>query len=122
MHQVQSNPTFYIFVRTDISLAQQLVQTNHATYQMAVKESADNTPNIVLVGVASQKALLRVIKKLNNFNIAHESFVESDNDMGLSAISTVSSLTNEQRTALKNYALWREQNIKLANAEIEEYN
>ena len=98
------------------------MQTNHATYQMAVKESTDNTPNIVLVGVASQKALLRVIKKLNNFNIAHESFVESDNDMGLSAIATVSSLTNEQRTALKNYALWREQNIKLANAEIEEYN
>ena len=103
---------FYIFIRTDLSLAQQIIQANHATYQMAAtypRHNKTTTPSIVLVGVPHKTALERVIQKLQLNNINHTPFIEPDWDMGLSAVATTPNLTEEQHNALKNYNIWREQ-------------
>ena len=79
-------------------------------------QSADDvTPSIVLVGVPSEKALQRVITKLNLNNIDFSAFYEPDNDMGLSAVATVP-LTEGQRAALGNYKLWNESQFLLAHS------
>ena len=101
-----------MFVRQDLTLAQQIVQTNHATFDMAytLTQSVDLiTPSIVLVGVPSQKALQRVIDKLKAHRIEFSVFDEPDNDLGLTAVATVP-LDDDQKQVLQNYRLWNESN------------
>ena len=69
-------------------------------------------PSIVLIGVPTKKALERVIKKLNQHNIAHTPFHEPDWDMGLSAVATTPNITEDQRSALMNYCVWRKPGYK----------
>lgn len=116
----QDHPYFYLFVRTDLPIEQQIIQTNHATYHMALAYPFHNhqtIPSIVLIGVPHQKALERVIQKLNRHNIAHTPFYEPDWDMGLSAVATTPNLSEEQRSVLRNYSIWREPNYKSTRIE-----
>ena len=66
----------------------------------------DQIPNLVLIGVPDKAALFRVINKLNDNAIGHEVFYEPDDNLGLTAVATYP-LTQEQRRALSNYRLWR---------------
>ena len=64
----QQQPTphyFYVFVRQDLSLAQQIVQSNHATFEMAksLDPSYNQIPFLVVIGVPDKTALFRVINK-----------------------------------------------------------
>lgn len=102
-----------MFVRQDLPIAAQIVQTNHATFEMAytLPQSADEvTPSIVLIGVPDTKALLKVIQKLKLNHIEFSEFHEDDDDMGLTAVATVP-LSEEQRFALRGYKLWNEAQV-----------
>ena len=100
-----------MFVRQDISLAQQMVQSNHATFELARRlprdQDLDVTPSCITIGVPDKQALFRVIEKLRSNDIGHEVFYEPDFGIGLSAVATVP-LGQEQRRMLSNYRLWRE--------------
>jgi hypothetical protein len=99
-------------VRQDISVAQQIVQSNHATFEVARRLPASNfdeIPSCIVIGVPDKNALLRVCEKLNKHDIAHHTFYEPDFNMGLSAVATVP-LEQEQRRFLSNYRLWKEEN------------
>lgn len=102
-------------MRQDISLAQQVVQSNHATFEVARRlphpQNLDVTPSCIVIGVPDKIALFRVIEKLRLKGICHHNFYEPDFDMGLSAVATVP-LEPEQRRALSNYRLWREGSIQ----------
>ena len=89
----------------------QLVQTNHATYQMA-QQFPNNTeiPSIVVIGVPNQAALRDVMERLVRYNIRFAAFYEPDGDMGLSAISTIP-LSKKQKYALSRYPLWEHKSI-----------
>jgi len=76
-------------------------------------------PSIVLIGVPNKKALERVIVKLRANNIEHSPFFEPDWDMGLSAVATTTNLSDEQRNALRNYAIWREPNTEKVPVTVE---
>ena len=83
-------------------------------------QSADDysTPSIVLVGVPNTKALERVIEKLTLHGIEFSAFNEPDDDLGLTAVSTVP-LDEEQRVVLRNYRLWNESNqVSLARSSV----
>ena len=83
-----------------------------------LSQSADDiTPSIVLVGVPDKKALEKVIKKLKLNRIEFSAFHESDDDIGLSAVSTVP-LNEEQRAILQNYKLWNENNLTSAPSSV----
>lgn len=89
-------------------MAQQMVQSNHATFEMAARYGrASPIPSLVTIGVPHQKALERVIRKLETNQIEHYRFDEPDFDMGLSAVATVP-LDDEQRQVLRNYEPWKE--------------
>ncbi len=100
-------------MRQDISVAQQIVQSNHATYEVARRSPASNLdeiPSCIVIGVPDKVALFRVIEKLNKHAIQHHTFYEPDFDMGLSAVATAP-LEQEQRRFLSSYRLWREANV-----------
>jgi hypothetical protein len=83
------------------------VQSNHATFEVGRRLSFDSQsrPSLIVIGVPDQKALLRVVTKLQDHNIDHQQFIEPDFDIGLSAVATVP-LNEEQRGVLRNYRLW----------------
>lgn len=97
-------------MRQDIPVAQQIVQSNHATFEMASRlpASQETTPSVVVIGVPDQPALLRVIAKLEANGIAHQAFHEPDFGMGLSAVATVP--LGQERQILGNYRIWKESN------------
>ena len=81
-------------------------------------QSADpSTPNLVLIGVPNKKALEKVIQKLKLHGIDHSAFDEPDRDLGLTAVATVP-VTEEQRAILRNYKLWKEENVSYAPSSV----
>ena len=99
-------------MRQDIPLAQQIVQSSHASIEAArryiPKESKD-VPYVVLVGVPDKAALFRVERKLRDGAVGHAVFYEPDGNMGLSAVAT-EPLGQGQRRLLSNYRVWRAEN------------
>ena len=98
-------------MRQDIPLAQQIVQSNHASIEAArrIPTESKDIPYVVLVGVPDKSALFRVERKLRDAGVEHSVFYEPDNNMGLSALATAP-LPQEQRRLLSNYRLWRAEN------------
>ena len=88
-------------------LAQQIVQSNHATFEMAKRlDGYTEIPFLVVVGVPDKSALEDTIERLQRYGIDHQAFYEPDNDMGLSAIATVPITNKKQRRAMLTYKLW----------------
>ncbi len=101
-------------MRQDISLAQQVVQSNHATYMMAAtfqEELPFEIPNIVLIGVPDQSSLNNVMESLIQKGIRFVDYCEPDFGMGLSAIATIP-LGPVQRALLSEYSTWKPSSIE----------
>lgn len=106
----------YVWVRTDIPLAQQLVQVGHACYDAGVvqghlvtldtsEDTLPESPHMCLLQVPSQDALKEVATHLMSSDIQFQAFFEPDNDMGFSAICT-EPIKGDKRKALRGYKLW----------------
>jgi hypothetical protein len=103
----------FVFVRTDIVMSQQIIQSCHATHLMAMAVGDKvSLPSIVLIGVPDKSSLQEVIHKLDSYNIANYPFIEPDFGMGLSAVATAP-ISSEQRKLLSTYQLWKEKRCLL---------
>ena len=93
-------------------MAQQIVQSNHATFEVARRiktQDLAEIPYCIVIGVPDKTAIFRVVEKLKSNDIGHQVFYEPDDNMGLSAVATVP-LAQEQRRVLSNYGIWKEEN------------
>lgn len=97
----------YLFVRQDIPIQQQIIQSNHATLMMASIRPFEGTPNLVLIGVPDKDFLSQIEKKLSDFAIPHYCWNEPDYDIGFSSICTAA-LYGEARNPLRFYSLWKQ--------------
>jgi hypothetical protein len=103
--------TTYVFVRQDMSFADQFVQGMHAHgFVIADCEANDKQghASICLIGVPDLKSLERVEKKLDALRLCWFGWTDPDNkEFGVTAIA-VEPLSKEdpKRVALKNYRLW----------------
>lgn len=97
---------FYIFVRQDVPLEQQIIHTNHATLEMSAMYDKDEIPYIVLIGVPGESELQDVIKLLEDSAIKHAIFTDNDFDFKVAAVVTVP-LEDDQRQILRSYPLWK---------------
>lgn len=97
----------YVLVRTDIALAQQLVQAAHAAAEAARRfyRHEHGTASLVVLAVPDGAALHRAHERLLAHGIEHEMFFEPDDAMGHSAIGT-EPLCARRRRALRRYPLW----------------
>lgn len=97
---------FYVFIRTDIPLADQMCQVAHAAALAGKWFQLPNNCNLVLLQVKDKPSLLAAADRLAETGIKFAVNLEPDDDMGETAIAT-QSIGAEQRKALSSYPLWR---------------
>lgn len=102
-----SRPYIYLFIRTDIPIAQQIVQSSHVAWQSGQENhNFKDTPSLILIGVSSAVELSEIGGYLNDNKIAFTTFYEPDYNMGNSAICTDPICRHSTRALLKDYKLW----------------
>jgi hypothetical protein len=69
----------YLFIRQDLCLEQQIIQTAHAIHLVGLNQKDKNLiPNAVLIGVRSDKDLIDICEYLEYNRVPFELFWESD--------------------------------------------
>lgn len=75
-----------MFVRTDIPIAQQIVQSNHAALEAGLAYGAAHhlaqTSSIILLAVKNEYQLLKAQAHVNSHNITTHAFFEPDAHLG----------------------------------------
>lgn len=98
-----------MFVRTDLPLPQQLVQSNHAAYEAGIlfgDKSQTEPSSLIVIAIKNQAKLQKAIDHLRQLNIQLVEFIEPDWEYGLTAFAT-QPLTQEQRQVMRKYQLWK---------------
>ena len=76
---MNNNGYIYLFIRRDLSPAQQIIQTAHAIYRIGRGYGQEEyDPYAVLIGVENEKELLDAGRYLLSNGIDHETFYEPD--------------------------------------------
>lgn len=106
------HPYTYIFVRTDIPFAQQLVQASHAALEAGFEfDKPDETSSIIVIPAANQEKLYEIAERLDFYDIKFKMFFEPDFDMGHSAIATQPITDKNMRFKMKKYPLYKFEDI-----------
>ena len=101
-HQV--TPYIYVFIRKDLPLPQQVVQSSHACIE-AAKSFLDNElehPHLVVLGVKGEQQLYNSAQKLDKAGVRYRVFIEPDRNNEATAIAT-EPIFGEQRRLFRNY-------------------
>lgn len=94
-------------MRTDIPIADQLVQVGHACLEAGNRfAQPEASCHLVLFGVPSEARLLDAAAWLNAAGIRSVAFFEPDDGLGYTAICTEPVLGSTRRL-LKRFQLWR---------------
>jgi hypothetical protein len=100
-------PYVYVLIRTDIPLAQQLVQSNHAALQAGFDfKKPEAISRLIVLSVPSKTALLAAATQLEMCGIGHHLFFEPDFEIGYSALATQPLYHRKDRDCLKKYPLY----------------
>lgn len=107
--------TFYVLVRTDMPLAQQLVQATHASAEAArlFYEAHHGISRAVLLRVKDSAALSRAQTRLTREGVLFTTFFEPDFGIGYSALATAP-LPPGSRSVFRHWQLW-EAPVELRN-------
>ena len=99
----------YVFIRVDLPIQQQLVQSNHAALEAGIafgnKEQTEPS-SLILIAVKNKYQLEKAMKDLESKDIKFVSFEEPDWEYGLTAFA-IEALTQDKRVLLKRYQLWK---------------
>jgi hypothetical protein len=96
----------YCFVRTDIPLADQIVQAGHACLESGFAFEKKDLSNLVMLALKDDYHLCETKKYLIEHEIPHVEFWEPDENLGLSAICT-QPLQDTDRKLFKKFHLWK---------------
>jgi hypothetical protein len=92
----------YCFIRKDIPIHAQIIQTAHACLQ---SDKPKTVNSIVLFEVKNEDHLIKTNEYLKSRGIKTYIFFEPDYDTGYTAIST-EPLHGEDRTIMSRFRLW----------------
>ena len=108
MHNQQLRSKYaYVLVRTDIPLADQIVQVGHVCLEAGFKFQRPNEiVNLVVVGIESEVHLLATLERMSLRGIQFALFYEPDDHMGFTAACT-EPLTITYRREFRNFPLWK---------------
>lgn len=104
-----------MFIRTDIPLAQQIVQANHSTLHAGLLagqsgHSYEQTPSIVLLQISNEAKLLKAHTRITSTGITCVLFREPDFNLGylpgFTSFATIP-VAEELRAEFRQYRLWR---------------
>lgn len=110
-----------MFLRTDIPLAQQLVQASHAALEAGLKDNHtyQQTSSIIIFQIPDEQTLKNELKYIESLGIECASFYEPYEDMGITAFATLP-VTEDKRHFFKKYTLWG-RDFKQENPELHQY-
>lgn len=105
---IEEKTHIYVFIRKDIPLSWQIVQSNHATFELGLKLSRKYAvpPSIVLIQIRDEKELLKAYEKILSHNIHCEMFHEPYQQTGATSFAT-EPITQNQRSLFSKYQLWK---------------
>ena len=93
MKQINNKSKFYLITRRDLSVGEQLAQTNHALSQFAYenplqfREWVEKSNYIVILSTESETQLKEIKQKLINQEIIFSEFIEPDYNNQLTSIA-----------------------------------
>lgn len=94
-------------MRTDIPLADQIVQVGHACLEAGFKfQKPDEIVNLVVIGIESEIHLLATLERMSLRGIQFVLFHEPDDQMGFAAACT-EPLTIAYRREFRDFSLWK---------------
>ena len=94
----------YVFVREDLSRAQQAVQTAHATIESTKRwPYIGDHPHLVVIGVKNEVKLKRALDKARSNGILVVGFEEPED--GMTAFATRPIIDDEERQLFRKYQL-----------------
>ena len=103
---MKEQPYTYVFVREDLSYAQQIVQASHATLEAGfLFQKPEDISSIILFPSYKEKGLFDVSKHLRSNGIEHVMFYEPDIEQ-YTAIATMP-LFGEQREVMAEFKTYR---------------
>lgn len=92
----------YCFIRKDIPIHAQIIQTAHACLQ---SDKPKTVNSIVLFEVKNEEHLIKVNEYLKSRGLKTYLFFEPDDDMGYTSLAT-EPLHGEDRTIMSRFRLW----------------
>ena len=98
-------PYIYLFIREDLSIPQQIIQTAHAVDSLSINRESDNVNHMVLIGIENEEELKNISKYLQIWDIEHKMFYEPD-ITSHTAIAT-NPLRGKERNRLKKFNLMK---------------
>lgn len=102
------HPYTYIFIRKDLSPAQQLVQASHAALEAGFTfDKPHKTSSIIMIGAENKDELYDIGARLERHGIRHHMFFEPDFEMGHSAIATEPIHDIKIRRVMSKYKLYK---------------
>lgn len=104
------NSYIYTFIREDISPAQKIVQTAHATHEAGKRLNHTEYPHVsslILLSAKDEADLKLISRKIDCAGIDHYMFYEPDNGMGYSAICTRPITCDRERAFFRKWDLYR---------------
>ncbi len=98
----------YVFVRTDLPAADQIVQVGHACLEAGSKFDQPKAPcHLVLFGISSEARLCEAAAWLEAAGIRSTAFFEPDDALGYTALCT-EPVQGGTRRSLKRFKLWHQ--------------
>lgn len=102
---MDATPYTYMFIRTDLSAPQQIVQASHAALEAGDRFGPHS--HLVLIGMESEQALLKAVSTLEEHGIRTQTFFEPDHNTGYTA-SCTEPLAGDRRKPLRKFPLLRQ--------------
>lgn len=98
---IEQRQYMYVFVRTDLSVPQQIIQSSHASACIGEKYHSDT--NIVLFGTENEESLKKMMKYMERHDIDYHPFYEPD----ISSFTSIASepISGSKRNCFKNFKL-----------------
>ena len=93
---MHNTPYIYLFIREDLSIPQQIVQTAHAVDELGKRiDNSSKTNHMVLFSVRDEYALSNIAEYLKEHKVLYEMFYEPDIE-AFTAIATRPLIGNER--------------------------
>lgn len=98
-------PWIYVFVRTDIPVANQLVQAAHVCHIAGRDFQHPDNTHMGLFKLKDEEKLLKVANKLEDLGIKYSIYLEPDFPKGYTALAT-EPIYGKTREEFAKYKLW----------------
>lgn len=106
--QIDNKTYVYVFVRRDIPLEHQIVQSAHAALESGLRFKTElyEPSSLIMIGVKNQSQLEKARLYVNEKGVQTEMFFEPSWDYGNTAFAT-EAVTDDLRHIFKRYQLWK---------------